>query len=183
MKNAGVGSWCWLGRIQGALQLKYLAMADSCNQRTVGKCLALFLIFTQISILDRFLLLSALMSESSLVKISGINFCLLTPPYFPYSNAQLVQNDFHDSGTLGIDRQNIKTFFKDPSRRNVFLQVRSVDKISIRFKGIWKSSRTALTLDWLISETLIARVASSTSLPCRAEKSKCSAGPQSLSGE
>ena len=62
------------------------------------------------------------------------------------------------------------SWFRDPrhwqaehqdSRRNVFLQVRSVDKISIRFKGIWKTSRTALTLDWLISETLIARVASS----------------------
>ena len=151
------------------------------NARCENALLCFWLIFTQISI--RFLLLSASMSESSLVKISGINFCLLTPPYFPYSNTQLVQNDFHDSGTLGIDRQNIKTFFKDPSRRNVFLQVRSVEKISIRFKGIWKTSRTALTLDWLISETLIARVASSTSLPCRAEKSKCSAGPQSLSGE
>ena len=37
-------------------------------------------------------------------------------------------------GTLGIERRRINTYFKDPSRSNIYHQVRRVDKITIRFK-------------------------------------------------
>ena len=99
----------------------------------------------------RFLLLSASMSESSLVNISGTNFSILCLPHplpaqdinFLYLLKCITCNRFfqwlHDLDTLGIDRQSIKTFFKDPSRLNVYLQVRSVDRISIRFKRHLKS--------------------------------------------
>ena len=39
------------------------------------------------------------------------------------------------SGTLGVDRRHIKTFFKDPSRLNVFPQIRTVDRIASRFQN------------------------------------------------
>ena len=39
------------------------------------------------------------------------------------------------SGTLGVDRRHIKTFFKDPSRLNVFPQIRTFDRIASRFQN------------------------------------------------
>lgn len=55
----------------------------------------------------RLVLLSGSMSESSLVKIAGV---------------------------IGVPREDIKVLFKDPSRKNVFLQTREVDKIEERWR-------------------------------------------------
>ena len=175
MKNAGIRARCWLGRIQGALQLvtwQWLTAATDAQCENALLCFWFSLKYQ-----------SWTGSFSSRIVFGQNIWYKLLPLDTPLLSLLKHTTCSERLSWFRVPRQNIKTFFKDPSRRNVFLQVRSVDKISIRFKGIWKTSRTALTLDWPISETLIARVASSTSLPCRAEKSKCSAGPQSLSGE
>lgn len=73
---------------------------------------------------NRFMLLSASMSETALVKVAGTYITCMWPDKH--------QNYF--TGTLGVDRRSIKTFFKDPSRLNVFQQIRTVDRISSRFQ-------------------------------------------------
>ena len=40
-------------------------------------------------------------------------------------------------GVLGVARDSFKVFFKDPSRRNVFLQTVEVDRIESRCSNLY----------------------------------------------
>ena len=68
------------------------------------------------------------MSESSLVKVSGGKN--LDPSLISYAS----------EGVLGVTRDSFKVFFKDPSRRNVFLQTLEVDKIESRYWELYAQS-------------------------------------------
>lgn len=59
------------------------------------------------------------MSEASLVKVAGK--ILL---HFMFASTS--------AGTLGIDRDKVKSFYKNPSKENVHHQVRRVPKLTIR---------------------------------------------------
>ena len=80
----------------------------------------------------RFLLASGSMSEPSLVSVAG----LLLSKFFTDLTIQWIFKvwkfslHFNCPGQLGIDRDSIKVYFKNPSRQNVFLQTRHVDEIS-----------------------------------------------------
>ena len=57
------------------------------------------------------------MSEASIVKVAGTK------------KRSLQQKS---AGTLGIDRDKVKSFYKNPSKSNVYHQVRRVTKLTIR---------------------------------------------------
>ena len=61
------------------------------------------------------------MSEASLSKVTG---------KIPLHLKCLLQQK--SAGTLGIDRDKVKSFYKNPSKENVFHQVRRVTKLTIR---------------------------------------------------
>ena len=115
---------------------------------------------------NRFMLLSASMSETALVKVAGTYITCMWPDKH--------QNYF--TGTLGVDRRSIKTFFKDPSRLNVFQQIRTVDRISSRFQ-ITFLSQTIFDFSNFDQSCGFLLV-----LPWLGRKSRFSAGQQTLSG-
>ena len=59
------------------------------------------------------------MSEASIVKVAG-----KIPLHFMFASTS--------AGTLGIDRDKVKSFYKNPSKANVYHQVRRVTKLTIR---------------------------------------------------
>ena len=69
------------------------------------------------------MLLSASMSETALVRVAGKHVTLLIVYLVTTWWPRQTQNAFLE--TLGVDRRSIKTFFKDPSRLNVFPQLRT----------------------------------------------------------
>ena len=177
----GSWPWLWMGWIQGTLFLIHLAMDDSCNKSKVLRIFHAESLHTALVSSPnyipwiRFMLLSASMSETSLVKVAGtVHSC------FSYDTIQ-TQSAF--SGTLGVDRRQIKTFFKDPARLNVFQQIRTVDRISSRLQNTCHLRSLRTTLHSTISATLTRPVVFWLSLHCPDRKSRCSAGLQILSGE
>ena len=136
--------------------------------------------------LNRFMLLSASMSETALTKVAGKYTCFPcdTMMMMTQINTKWHHDDpdkykvFFLSGTLGVDRRHIRTFFKDPSRLNVFQQIRTVDRISSRFQN----TQHLLNPTILISATLTKAAVFCWSLPCLGRKSRFSADLQTLSG-
>ena len=55
-----------------------------------------------------------------------------------------------NSDTLGISRGDVRVFFKQPQRWNIFQQVRSVEDFSTRFE------RSDLCIEWRHAECLFS---------------------------
>ena len=71
--------------------------------------------------------MSGSMSEPSLVKIAGL---IMRSCHGCDKTVVLAE-------VVGVRRESIKVLFKNPSRMNVFLQIREVDKIETTSVSVW----------------------------------------------
>ena len=106
----GSASWRWLAAATRARWLSWDTIVSHTSHSII-----------------RLLLMSGSMSEPSLVKIAGLKMKISRGCDKTVVLAEVV----------GVRRESIKVLFKNPSRMNVFLQIREVDKIETTSVSVW----------------------------------------------
>ena len=117
----GSASWRWLAAATRARWLSWDTIVSHTSHSII-----------------RLLLMSGSMSEPSLVKIAGLIMKLSHGCDKTVVLAEVV----------GVRRESIKVLFKNPSRMNVFLQIREVDKIETTSVSVWFLSWHEKQLGW-----------------------------------